>query len=269
MPKGERNMNPMENLPDKIEAFISAMPQDLQAFMRTFIDLIDQQWPIAEQYWLDDEGRVQYRYPRNRGWICPGEDEGDARKELPQADLVTHIGIGGHNYHLTDTDVLTVGEVSFCKKGSWHGMPLEDVPPRFFSEVMRDGDLLVSVAGVGDDAFASPSTIETRKQILGNLIPLLGLSNVTIGEDNFLHIEGKMANYRLHLASANIHIEPGSYLCVVPDWQKRASRQQLFLPFEDEDMKFAEVVSKMLLLASDDKIKDGSILNQIRRHSAI
>jgi len=205
----------------------------------------------------------------NRGWICPGEDEYEARKEFPQAGLVACISLTGHYQYLTDTDVLTVGEVSFCKKDSWRGIPLEDVPPRLFSEVMRDGDLLVSVAGTGDDAFASPSTIETRKQILGNLIPLLGLSNVTIGEDNFLHIEGKLANYRLHLASANIHVEPGSYLCVVPDWKKTSSRQKLFLPFEDEDMKCAEVVSKMLLLASDDKIKDSSILNQIRQHSAI
>ncbi len=195
----------------------------------------------------------------NRAWKCPGEDENEARKEFSQAGLVACIGLSGHYQYLTDTDVLTVGEVS------WRGIPLEDVPPRLFSEVMRDGDLLVSVAGTSDDAFASPSTIGTRKQILGNLIVLLGLKNVTIGEENFLHIEGKLANYRLHLASANIHIEPGSYLCVVPDWKKKSSRQKLFLPFEDEDMKFMEVVSKMLLLASDDKIKDSSILNQIRR----
>jgi len=204
----------------------------------------------------------------NRGWICPGEGENEARKEFPQAGLVACIGITGHLWHLTSVDVVTVGEVNFGKKteGNQHvTLPLEDVPPRLFSEVMRDGDLLVSVAGTSDEAFASPSTIETRKQIFGNLIPLLGLKNVTIGEDNFLHIEGKLANYRLHLASANIHIEPGSYLCVVPDWKKKSSRQKLFLPFEDEDMKFTEVVSKMLLLASDDKIKDSSILNQIRQ----
>jgi len=201
----------------------------------------------------------------NRGWICPGEDEADARKEFSQAGLVACIGLTGHYQYLTDTDVLTVGEARFCKKGTWRGIPLEDVPQRLFSEVMRDGDLLVSVAGTSDEAFASPSTIETRKQILGNLIHLLGLKNVTIGEENFLHIEGKLANYRIHIASANIHIEPGNYLCVVPDWKKKSSRRKLFLPFEDEDMKFAEVVSKMLLLVSDDKIKDGSILSQIRR----
>jgi len=65
---------------------------------------------------------------------------------------------------------------------------------------------------------------------------------------------------------AAIHIEPGQYLCVVPDrWGK--PHPKLFLPFADEhDLKTSEVISKVLLLANDDRIKDASILSQIEDH---
>jgi hypothetical protein len=50
----------------------------------------------------------------------------------------------------------------------------------------------------------------------------------------------------------------------VPAGGKRAGA--VFLPFADEgDSKISEVISKILLLASDDTVKDPSILSQIRR----
>ncbi len=74
-------------------------------------------------------------------------------------------------------------------------------------------------------------------------------------------MQGKLARYRVHLGSAVIHIEPGNYLCIVPDrWGK--THDKLFLPFADEhDSKISEI----LLLLADDRIKDESILRQIRR----
>ena len=41
-------------------------------------------------------------------------------------------------------------------------------------------------------------------------------------------------------------------------------RGRIFLPFVDEDPKTAEIMSKIVLLAEDKKIKDPSILDQIR-----
>ena len=43
------------------------------------------------------------------------------------------------------------------------------------------------------------------------------------------------------------------------------TRGRIFLPFADDDPKTAEVLTKILFLAEDDKIKDPSILEQIRR----
>ena len=43
------------------------------------------------------------------------------------------------------------------------------------------------------------------------------------------------------------------------------SRGKLFLPFVDEDPKTAEIMSKIVLLAEDQKIKDTFILDQIHK----
>ena len=40
-------------------------------------------------------------------------------------------------------------------------------------------------------------------------------------------------------------------------------RGKIFLPFVDEDPKTAEILSKLLLLAEDQKIKDPYIMRQI------
>ena len=78
-------------------------------------------------------------------------------------------------------------------------------------------------------------------------------------------VHGKLADYRVHLASGNIHIEPGGYLCIVPDNMIANPKTPVRLPFAEEDFKTAEIVSKVMLLAQDDKITDASILEQIQR----
>lgn len=145
-------------------------------------------------------------------------------------------------------------------------IPLENVPPLIFSEVMRDADLIVSVAQwERDNAGAlSPESYQRRGELITTLLDELGLPGVTV-EGHFASITGKLAKYRVHLGSAVIHIEPGNYLCIVPDrWGK--THEKLFLPFADgNDTKASEVISKILLLVADDKIKDPTILAQIKR----
>jgi hypothetical protein len=51
--------------------------------------------------------------------------------------------------------------------------------------------------------------------------------------------------------------------CIV-EAPPRGSKQEVFLPFEG-DSKLSVILSKAFLLAADDKIKDPTILNQIRR----
>lgn len=135
------------------------------------------------------------------------------------------------------------------------------MPPLLFSEVMRDADLLVSVAHAADDYSSSNETLQRRAELVGELIQGLGLRNVKCA-GHFLYITGQRANYRIHLGSAAIHIEPGNYLCIVP---VGSGVKEFYLPFADTDQKMAEVLSKMFLLLDDMNITDSLILEQIQR----
>lgn len=144
-------------------------------------------------------------------------------------------------------------------------VPLAEVPPLIFSEVMRDADLVVSVAQTAQDSgqsYSSPEMYAHTGEVVKALLDELQLSGVTI-DGHFAYVRGKLARYRVHLGSASIHIEPGNYLCIVPaTWGQ--THEQLFLPFVDENAKISEVISKILLLLGDDQIKDESILRQIK-----
>ena len=53
------------------------------------------------------------------------------------------------------------------------------------------------------------------------------------------------------------------YLCIVPK-QGQAEKESVFLPFEG-DQRLSVILSKALLLAEDVKIKDPTIVSQIKR----
>ena len=132
----------------------------------------------------------------------------------------------------------------FTRKGEARPLPLAEVPPRLFSEVMRDLDLMVSVAHVGGvDPEASRSTVEMRAALLREAAGLLHLRNIRYQGQHVL-IDGELGVYSVHLGSAVVHRQPGGHLCIVPVHSQQRGR--LFLPFADSDPKTAEVISKVL-----------------------
>ena len=162
---------------------------------------------------------------------------------------------------------------------------LEDLPPLVFSEVMRDVDMFVGVASVGNDPNWSDSgpegryrdywtsysfgalsqTAKTRKQVLQRLIPRLKIAECCRLEGRFLIVEGDVRTYKIHLGSGNILMEPNDqYLCIVPTRGPATAGpgNKLFLPFEG-DRTLAIILSKAFLLAEDAKIQDPTILHQI------
>jgi hypothetical protein len=152
--------------------------------------------------------------------------------------------------------------VRFYKKDDWRPMALMDVPPRIFSEVMRDCDLVVSVAHRGGvDPEASQSTVEMRAALLRETCQLLKMPNVRV-QGNRALIDGELNNYSLHLGSGVVHRMPGGSVCIIPVHGQHRGR--IFLPFADEDPKTAEVISKTILLARDSEILDPTILDQLR-----
>lgn len=91
---------------------------------------------------------------------------------------------------------------------------------------------------------------------------VLGLAGVHLDGRHAI-IDGKLASYSVHLGSGVIQILAGGSLVILPASPAYAGR--LFLPFADEDPLTAEVLSKVLLLAEDEKIKAPKILAQLRR----
>lgn len=160
-----------------------------------------------------------------------------------------------------EVEGLTIEAVAFTKRGEWKPLKLEEIPPHIFSEVMRDLDLVVSVAHAGGvDPESSASSIESRAALIRETTALLSLDNVQLSDKHVI-VDGKLANYNVNLGSGVVHKQPGGALCIIPVHSQHRGR--IFLPFVDNDPKTAEIVSKVILLAKDEQIKDPTILEQI------
>ena len=176
---------------------------------------------------------------------------------------------------------VTTGAVEFRPLDGGSGpLPLDQIPPLAFSEIMRDADLFVGVAGVGNDptwaddhhrvswqdqAFGDlGETAKTRADVLSRLLPRLKVAARCHVDGRFLVVRGDLRTYKIHLGSGNVLMEPNDqYLCIVPG-RGDDDRGDLFLPFEG-DKTLAIILSKALLLADDTAIKDQTIVNQIKR----
>lgn len=170
-------------------------------------------------------------------------------------------------------------------------LSLEAIPPLVLSEILRDCDLFVGVASVGNNpqwqdggpnnqfrdywqtySFGNLSaTAETRRDLLSRLVPRLKIAERCSLSDRFLIVRGNIRTYKIHLGSGNILMEPNDqYLCIVPSSSgsvggtKTASASGVFLPFEG-DRTLSIILSKAFLLAADDAITDTTITRQIVR----
>lgn len=206
-------------------------------------------------------------------WIEPIHE----RAPFPEREDVGHSGVYLH----TTTD-----QVRFARPGTREPLPLDQVPSLVFTEVLRDVDLFVGVASVGNDpnwsdggpegryrdywqsyAFGDLSaTAQTRRALLESLIPRLKIAQRCTLSDKYLVVQGDLRTYKIHLGSGNILMSPNDqYLCIVPGRSStNKSAERVFLPFEG-DNTLSIILSKAFLLAEDKKITDRTITSQIAR----
>jgi hypothetical protein len=195
-----------------------------------------------------------------RNWVARPEE--GVFRSFHAEKIVAWIEFMESFYTPADVEGLTVERIHFTHVGKWERLPLGEIPPRLFSEVMRDIDLVVSVAYRGGvDPETSESTVESRGALIRETAMMLGLKNVRV-EKQRAFIEGTIRPYTVHLGSGVVHMMPGGQVWIVP--VHAAHRGRIFLPFADSDPKTAEVVSKVLLLARDNEIKDPGIVGQLR-----
>ncbi|WP_336162769.1 DUF4132 domain-containing protein [Fusobacterium polymorphum] len=197
---------------------------------------------------------------KTRRWIIDGQE--GLEKVYYKKNIIAKVFALADWFSPTDIEAPTLEEVQFFDRKTFKPILIDDVPDLIFTEVMRDLDLVVSVAHIGDvDPEASHSTIEMRKAIIEFNCKLFKLKNVTFTENHAL-IKGERAEYSIHLGSGLIHQKAGSAINVLPVHSQHRGR--VFLPFIDDDPKTAEIMAKVLLFAQDDKIKDVFILEQIK-----
>ena len=196
---------------------------------------------------------------RGRGWTVNYE-EGLQRVYHKEGFRAT-IYAAADWYTPSDVEAPTLEYVVFYSLKDGKEVPMKEINPVIFSEVMRDVDLVVSVAHVGGvDPEASHSTMQMRAALARESARLFKLSNVEVKERHIL-VKGKLGEYSIHLGSGMVS-RGGLQLSILAVQSQHRGR--VFLPFVDDDPKSAEIISKMRLLAEDDKIKDPTILRQIK-----
>jgi hypothetical protein len=224
---------------------------------------------------------------KERGWKASLQGNFDAPLNYPTRhlsawDLTAEFFVAVVDGPVTDagiTELVSTDQVRFLRRRD--PIPLVDVPPIVFSEIMRDVDLFVGVTSIGADpewsdrgeqivaqnwtwheySFGDLTPLaETRKAVLERLLPRMAIARQCELDDKFLKVHGKRHSYKIHLGSGNILIEPANrYLCIVPSGKKEDS---IYLPFEG-DRTLAVILSKAAMLVDDDKITDQTILSQL------
>ncbi|NEQ97130.1 MAG: DUF4132 domain-containing protein [Cyanothece sp. SIO2G6] len=227
------------------------------------------QWGLRAEFWIEAIGDDYGTDTTDTGTYLYIATDQVRFYPVDAADHYAHAGGGGYT---------TYGTTAATP------LPLNEIPALVFTEVMRDVDLFVGVASVGNDpnwADGGPegrhydywqrycfgdlsATAQTRRQVLENLIPRLKkIRDRCSLRDRFLIVRGDIRTYKIHLGSGNILMEPNDqYLCIVS--AKSTDANKVFLPFEG-DKTLSMILSKAFLLAADSRITDPTIVSQIQR----
>jgi hypothetical protein len=234
------------------------------------------QWNLRAEYWIEGIGDDYGQDTNESGTYLRLSTDQVRFYRIDASENHAHAGGGGYSSMAAGAGTGNVNEP----------LPLDQIPPLVFSEIMRDVDLFVGVASVGNDpnwqdggpggryrdywqsySFGDLSeTAKTRRVVLERLLPrLTKLKDKWSLADKFLVIKGSIRTYKIHLGSGNILMEPNDqYLCIVPDRSSRAAdAQNVFLPFEG-DATLSIILSKAFLLADDAKITDPTITRQLK-----
>lgn len=226
------------------------------------------QWNLRAEYWIEGAGDNYGTDTNEAGTYLHLITDQVRFYRIDAPQMYAHAGGGGYGVYNTVDKPL----------------PLADVPPLVLSEILRDVDLFVGVASVGNDpnwndggpggrhrdywqsySFGELSaTAATRRALLEKLVPRLKIAPRCTLAERFLVVKGDLRTYKIHLGSGNILMEPNDqYLCIVPK-QTASAGEKVFLPFEG-DGTMSVILSKAFLLADDKKITDPTIVSQLKR----
>ncbi|MFD4141531.1 DUF4132 domain-containing protein [Streptomyces sp. NPDC058572] len=228
------------------------------------------QWGLRAEYWIEGEGE---------GWGPEETTESGSylRLRTDQVRLYpidaphNHAHAGGGPYEMWLRD----------GQDRVEALPLTGIPDLVLSEVLRDVDLFVGVASIGNDptwqdggpggrfreywtsyGFGELNqSAETRRDLLTRLVPRLAIADRCVMDGRFLHVRGDLHTYKIHLGSGNILRTPNDqYVCIVP--KAGGGPDTGYLPFEGDGL-LSVILSKAMMLARDAEITDPTIVSQL------
>ena len=213
---------------------------------------------------------VASRLLASRGWEFRNVGHAQVSYFDREKQLLAEWAFPEASHYLAEQPQTPAGVIRFAKGvAQGDGTRIEkklkmcEIPPVFLSEVLRDADLVSSVAAVQAKARVSQEVQERRADAVRAVLAPLGVEGVSF-EGEFVRVKGKLAEYKVSCQNASIVREPGTQTFVFPAGT-RLNDEKLFLPFTDEDDEFLSAVcTAVLLLAHDDKIRDKSLLKALQ-----
>ena len=198
---------------------------------------------------------------KGRGWGV-SEDIG-LRKVYHRRDLIAAIFRKFDCWFSADSfgEHRELSSVLFLNRKTEDVVRLKDVDELTFSETLRDVDLMITVSANNVYNYElAKFTVELRREVLKTIVRMLGLDNVTFLKEN-ISVKGGFGTYTVNIRTGLVAKEgKGSLLlATVYDTEK-----PILLDFVDEDPMSVDVISKVLLLASDTTVRDPAVLSEIK-----
>ncbi|GAA1394525.1 hypothetical protein GCM10009662_05030 [Catellatospora coxensis] len=201
------------------------------------------------------DGGAAARELASRGWSLHDTASPTATRRLGEHTVVMHADTAGY---------WAAGDVGFSRLEFREGdaaVPADRVPPVVFSEAVRDLDRAAQAGrrSVGDYSTGlARSRAELLTAVLGDGVP----DRITRHGDTVV-VDGSRAVYRLHLGTDAVTIGdrrgPGDLSYGFGDTPHPA----LFQPVERADHATLRLLTRILLLAEDEKITDEWTLEKL------
>lgn len=290
--------HPLDSMPSEVRAwrdliFRRELIQPIkQAFRETYCLSPDEDWQSPKSEVFSRHIIKQNQAAallKARGWKVAMKGSFDSgpsnsRKLFERAGVVAHletIQIDSEQDFMGFWLFIMTGELHFSRKG--HPLELAQVPQRVFSEAMRDLDLIVGVAGVGQQEGWADLSIEergwvetalyaeqayqessgmpkARAEALERLLPRMRIGAKCRLEPRHLLVQGSFNTYQIHLASGRVLIMPEGRSLSIP--LPLLKRQKVYLPHRGDET-LSQIIDKAFLLADDNMITEPTIRAQL------
>ncbi|RAJ82021.1 uncharacterized protein DUF4132 [Chitinophaga dinghuensis] len=216
-----------------------------------------------------------------RGWSTGSFKHKDSSFILPAYNLSAYFQIADQLIdEKVDGRFLQVTGIIHFERNK-RELPIQEIPPVAFSEIMRDIDMIVSVSTIGGEYIQVAEVMEqtrnyynqyakrklspiaaVRRDILQMLLPSLAFGDRCKLEGEYLYVTGRLASYKIHLSiGLAYNSKTDRYIGIRPNLTERSATQ--YLP-DEGDLMLTVILSKASILATDNEITDKEILPDIR-----